>query len=896
MQRLALVIAAWCVSGLAASVAQTVINVPPDADPGAIGADTILNLGDGGVLADGFTAGEGSLLNIDGGATQGLLVLDPGSVANFRGGAFADGLIANQGSSVALYGGDFRVDGVPVPTPDGAPVVIPDQGLLSGTLADGVPFAFSRQENPSRLNADFTFVPTELPAIGPTLITASTDLVPAGIRAGQTLVVDDGAVVGDNFNAGWGSTVHIQPGGQVGRNLEAVGATINMTGGVTAGAVELFHGATLNMSDGHLSPSNDVFSGGRANLSGGTVPLIWVWRDGYLAATGAARVVSLRYFAGASIEVDGNAVVNSLEFQRTNECCRSTTVDIRGGAVASPVEFAGPGAITMSGGEAQLLGVGPGQSLRMSGGSTGSISIRGGAVDISGGSVTRGLSITEGSAVEVSGGVIGPDTLVWDGATLSVTGGEFDEGFLVDHGGAATITGGRFGDRFRANAGSVVSIQNAEIGDQLRVEPGATVTITDSSLGMNADVSGVEIALHGQSIGSGLFATDSSIEMRGGSLGAGALIRESTVLIEDADVGEQFEARASDVWIANSRLGRWFRAPQGGELSLVSVESPGNLIAHTQRARLANVTIGPNTAITVSSQPGSGEITDSTFGENTSLVGDIHVSGSSFGDDLNMQFGRITLNGQSIGEGALIRAELNLLDGVIGSGLRTVEGFPVDIAGGRIEEGYVAANGPVNQTGGEIAGNVLFWYNVPFTMSGGAIGDGLNFYNGAQLNLIGSGFALDGAPIEGLTPGERVEIDARDVTLSGTLADGSPVEFLLDPNQNNGGHYIPAGAMVTVTLFEGLPGDFNGDAVVDAADYTVWRDSLGQIVGFGEGADHNFSGRIDDGDLYVWRNNYGRSLASSAPVPEPASALLTIAAVLAAPRRRAVGRLVRGPL
>jgi hypothetical protein len=64
------------------------------------------------------------------------------------------------------------------------------------------------------------------------------------------------------------------------------------------------------------------------------------------------------------------------------------------------------------------------------------------------------------------------------------------------------------------------------------------------------------------------------------------------------------------------------------------------------------------------------------------------------------------------------------------------------------------------------------------------------------------------------------------------------------------------------------PGDFNGDGVVDAGDYTVWRNGLGPIY------THD--------DYEVWRENYGSTWSigagslSNAAVPEPTSLLLFV--------------------
>lgn len=56
-----------------------------------------------------------------------------------------------------------------------------------------------------------------------------------------------------------------------------------------------------------------------------------------------------------------------------------------------------------------------------------------------------------------------------------------------------------------------------------------------------------------------------------------------------------------------------------------------------------------------------------------------------------------------------------------------------------------------------------------------------------------------------------------------------------------------------------LPGDFNADGTVDAADYTVWRDNLGRagedmLLGAGDR-----SGRVDRGDYDLWKQNYGQT-------------------------------------
>jgi arabinogalactan endo-1,4-beta-galactosidase len=93
------------------------------------------------------------------------------------------------------------------------------------------------------------------------------------------------------------------------------------------------------------------------------------------------------------------------------------------------------------------------------------------------------------------------------------------------------------------------------------------------------------------------------------------------------------------------------------------------------------------------------------------------------------------------------------------------------------------------------------------------------------------------------------------------------------------GNLLPA-ADVYAALNPELPGDYNGDGFVDASDYTTWRDTLGQSVAMGSGADGNEDGTIGPEDYDVWVTNFGSSGAGSgvaavgAAVPEPSTGSL----------------------
>jgi hypothetical protein len=79
--------------------------------------------------------------------------------------------------------------------------------------------------------------------------------------------------------------------------------------------------------------------------------------------------------------------------------------------------------------------------------------------------------------------------------------------------------------------------------------------------------------------------------------------------------------------------------------------------------------------------------------------------------------------------------------------------------------------------------------------------------------------------------------------------------------------------------FDGPPGDYNRDYSVDAADYTMWRDNIGNLVEPCSGADANCNGFVENSEYFIWRDHFGESTITGAgsnqfalSVPEPTTA------------------------
>jgi hypothetical protein len=74
-----------------------------------------------------------------------------------------------------------------------------------------------------------------------------------------------------------------------------------------------------------------------------------------------------------------------------------------------------------------------------------------------------------------------------------------------------------------------------------------------------------------------------------------------------------------------------------------------------------------------------------------------------------------------------------------------------------------------------------------------------------------------------------------------------------------------------------LAGDYNSDGTVDAADYVIWRKTVGTAT---LNADGDGDGDVDQNDLAVWKSTFGNSSGAAAgagTIPEPASYLILAA-------------------
>ena len=114
---------------------------------------------------------------------------------------------------------------------------------------------------------------------------------------------------------------------------------------------------------------------------------------------------------------------------------------------------------------------------------------------------------------------------------------------------------------------------------------------------------------------------------------------------------------------------------------------------------------------------------------------------------------------------------------------------------------------------------------------------------------------------------------------TGVSADGCTIVG----NGTNPSGYAEGWIAVLSEPLTPLPGDFNGDGTVGAADYTMWQGSLGSMTDLA--ADGDASGTVGAGDYAVWKANFGQtagpgsSAFDNAAVPEPATMVLLMFAL-----------------
>ena len=501
-----------------------------------------------------------------------------------------------------------------------------------------------------------------------------------------------------------------------------------------------------------------------------------------------------------------------------------------------------------------------------------------------GSSLTAGDVYLGGSA----GGAGGTGQLVVNNQTEAVISG----GLTIYNGGTLILDGGPLTTHTISNAdGGLLDFRSG----RLQVDSGLTI---------------------GEGAGPGVLLPDDltvAVNRTYATTGTTTILPGKLLTLEDGKfVTGSLDIQGDFLWRSGT-LGL-----TGGEIIGLS-----NLIVPVNGTLEASgTTIIPLTAVAGSSITLVGDATlgdptafNGAFVESTVTVGQ-HTLTLQDANDVVFDSGALVTLGESGSAGALVAANGLTLDfggNIAGHGTVDTPNDPAkpfinngNVTGNSLAEpltlpGYVKGVGSFDNV--EFTGTFSPGFSSAKVNLGSAVYDGmLHIEIGGlapgsghdQLNhILGDGIANLGGTLEvsllgGFLPaaGDAFEIVTAAGGISGTFVNAILPALAGDLFWNVN---YSANSVTLAVAAPGIPGDYNGDGTVDAADYTVWRDGLG--------------GAFGAGDYLVWKNNFGAteasgSAANTGAVPEPSAILLAgIAIALFMSRgtmcRTAVSHVVR---
>jgi len=227
-----------------------------------------------------------------------------------------------------------------------------------------------------------------------------------------------------------------------------------------------------------------------------------------------------------------------------------------------------------------------------------------------------------------------------------------------------------------------------------------------------------------------------------------------------------------------------------------------------------------------------------------------------------------------------------------GAGELRIDGTAAGSVGNLVANaGTISGSGTVGGDFINVAGNVAPGSSAGILTVGGSYTQGEDATLSIELGGTTAGDEYDRLVVGGMA--------SLDGTLNVSLIDGFTLAGslgfdVLDASQVNGDFAtlnLPAGltwnasdGTLSFGSGGGLPGDFNGNGTVDAADYVVWSDNRGAGDESALGGNGNGTGGVDQADYLLWKNNFGNTSGSgnSAAIPEPAALSLLLVAVLGA--------------
>ncbi len=660
-------------------------------------------------------------------------------------------------------------------------------------------------------------------------------------------------------------TLTIAGGGTVTSAQSAIGTFTGSQGTVSVG------GGTGTAT---WTITGDLYIGGYISAAGGTGALT-VTDGGVVTVNGSSKL-----WSGGSVAVsDGTVDLGTPEFLggtlNFNAGLLAYTGDLQVGAAGLIAKDSGTGTATLS--ASTTLGADRQLAVR---GTTTIDSFR--TLTLTGGTLNTDSLVNNG-------------TLAFNSGTLGITGA----------GGLTIGTGGPLSGTLTLGTGSNLAVTN-----MLAVNSGSTLTINGGNASAaNLDNSGTTIVS-----GGGLSVSGAITNQSGGRLFVGNLASFDTpgTLANNAGASIELLGGAARIGGAGALTNSGLILGDGEIVKPVTNAATGEIRAATGDRLLFSAASGAN-AGKINLQGGAAEFSQALTNANGGLItgrGTLVTGGTGLNNlgsialsaGITDVFGDVVHNTGNAAIGLQVsgNADVTFWDDVTNtSGLFRVS------AGSSATFFGTYAGGGITGTG-----STYFEADVTPGFSPAAItlGGDVNFGAAAKLVMelagtnvgseydritVGGQLALGGvltiSLLDDFEPAGGNSFDILDwQTLSGTFSDIELPELDGDLTWDTDDLYTSG---VLSVVAPGIPGDYNDNGTVDAADYVMWR----KFNNTETTLPNDSTLGTDDSDHMVWRSNFGNTQQGSGSginaggslVPEPTSlAMLILALGAIAGRRR----------
>ena len=716
----------------------------------------------------------------------------------------------------------------------------------------------------------------------------------------------------------------------VGTTLD-LNKSLSLTGDITVGGA-----GVVNANDDLSANTTGVYLGGQLNLHGNsyTVNSLTLENSGTIDKDGGdVQIGSIRLYNGASFAIDAD---DSLTGSVTVEDAGSSLAINKDVTLAGPVFVFNNGEITTTG----TADIGGTWGLQIYAGTFDA----GGDVDVS--AAANAVGVAQGGMLKLNGhgftahqlslgyspyfggdtpaaiergtgGTVHLDSIaVRKGSTFSIeTGDTLTDAVAVDGAGSELAINRdlTLADRATVADGGLLSTAgtlefSGFIGLQVfngTADLGGDVSATAGAVGV---ANGGTIELNGHTITTSQLHIGSTTVFVGSSpgtlnRGVGGSVHVGSLFLYN---GSTFSIDAADDLNDYASVdGAGSQLDLNRALSLtgsVSVDNGGTLHAHDDLA-LSDAVVKDGTMTTDSTLNLGGfyglQLQNSTFNAGDDVDASLAILGVGISDG-----GTLELNGHTLTADVLRLGYSDYFGGSSAGTLNRGTGGSVQLDDITLENGSTFSI----EAADSLSGNVT------------VAGAGSVLTLGRSLSLVG--------PVD-LNTGGTLVVDEQALTLDGSLAIDAMSELALEFGPMSvfddwifrwaGNHAAEITALheagqitwnldgetdVTVreysdgytyvVFFPRAAGDYNDDGIVDAADYTVWRNNLGTAD---PAADGDRSGMVDEQDFIIWKRTYGEEImmgggGGSMAVPEPAglalALLLAAVASVARPIRRSL--------